>query len=199
VVLHIAVLLLFVALLPLLTVAGLATHAAEGKEYRDRGATLIEPAKDAGVIFACASNLPLAVLPKKALVRHFSVVPLMLLGCVPLYTLLSDYSETECFEACKGSGWCTITSNLEITGWREALDRLRHGNHVQCAATSDAACRPSLGCQELGRCTASAGRCIASSADDCRQTTYCLTLGWCSPLDGGCGARTVEDCASADT
>jgi len=176
------------------TVAGVATSAAEGKEYRDRGAMVLEPSADAGVIFACAGNAPATVLPRKALFRHFSALPLMLLGCVPLYTFVSDYSDTECTEVCKSYGWCNIVSNFQARGWRAGLDELRKGEHLTCAATSDAGCRESSYCKDFGRCTAGASGCIASSADDCRQTMACLASGWCSPLHGDCRAVTVEDC-----
>jgi hypothetical protein len=176
------------------TVAGVATGAVEGQEYRGRGATVLEPSPEAGVIFACATRAPATVVPLKALARHFSVPVLMLVACTPLLKLAGDYSDTDCAESCKKFGSCSIVSNFELKSFRNALAKLYEGDHVDCAATSDAMCRASTYCGELGDCTAQGGDCVASTPEDCRDTPPCRDSGWCSPSNGNCRALTAEDC-----
>ena len=175
-------------------VAGVAAGATDGQRYRERGATVIEPSVDAQVIFVCAAGRPATVVPIKALARSMILVPMLLLGLGPLYRFVGDYSNTECAEACKSFGLCSVASNFQVRNWRIALEKAWDGDHVDCAATSDALCRASTACGELGSCKAVAGDCVAASTDDCRNTNGCLSSGMCSPKDGKCRALSEADC-----
>lgn len=166
--------------------------------YRDRGDAVLGPLPDAGVIFACATARPTTRAPLRALMRHFGVIPLALLGCVPLYAFASDYERTECKEACKSSGLCVVASNFETRALRDALDAAWRGRHVDCAALSDAPCAASEACRVYGRCTAQGGTCVATRGEDCRATVGCLDYGLCSPFEGRCSAVTEEDCRTAE-
>lgn len=166
--------------------------------YRDRRDTVIEPLADAGVIFACATARPKTRAPLSALRRHFAVIPLALLGCVPLYAFASDYARTECKESCKSQGACVVASNFETQTAEEALDHALYGDHVGCAADADRSCAAAEVCLEQGRCSAVNGACVATRPEDCRASSGCLLYGLCSPSEGRCSAVTEEDCRTTE-
>ncbi len=176
------------------TVAGSPAAAVEGVDYRGSGAGVIAPSSDGGAVFACAHRSQSTVVPAKALGRHFSVLLVAVLGCLPLIGFARDSSSTECAEACKSFGLCTIESNLVRLGWGKALERLRRGDHVDCSASSDDMCRASEHCKESGQCSEHAGSCVARTPEDCRDARSCVEFGQCSPAEGFCRALTAEDC-----
>jgi hypothetical protein len=52
----------------------------------------------------------------------------------------------------------------------------------ECVA-SDADCRASTTCQEIGACTARNGSCEVGSDADCRSSQACRERGWCRRQD----------------
>lgn len=127
-------------------------------------------------------------------VRHAAMVPLLIVGLVPLYTLADDLEELDCAASCSRTGDCSVGSTLVTRGFVGAARAAIDGRHLECVAALEQSCRISTDCTNFGLCSRVRGHCTAIEREDCLGTQACVDLGACSPKDGFCQVLETGDC-----
>jgi len=107
-------------------------------------------------------------------------------GCGP-----SKPEHCKSSQFCKERGWCSLGKAIG-------------GSGTECVIGTDADCRASDSCRELGQCARLTDRiCIATSDADCAAAAECAARGHCvfkrKDKDGValCGPKAAADCKAA--
>ncbi|MFT7623638.1 MAG: hypothetical protein ACI9WU_002821 [Myxococcota bacterium] len=90
------------------------------------------------------------------------------------------------------SGLCDIPMGHHLINPCQRDGRC-HGVDGRCVATTDADCKASSGCKELGFCTHQGNGCVVGPSD-CRGTTKCAEFGWCTFDGDRCIVGSDDDC-----